>query len=76
MILNTSLRGPLTKRPFLTVLFLVAFLLDDAAFGRVLEIVAGGNEGTTRNEGGHLRPRTVGILFEGIAGYLGEACGI
>jgi hypothetical protein len=24
----------------------------------------------------HLRPRTVGILFEGIAGYLGETGGI
>ena len=37
-------------------LLLVAFLLDDVALGRVLEIVAGRNEGTPRDEGGHLRP--------------------
>ena len=37
-------------------LLLVAFLLDDAALGRVLEIISGRNEGTPRNEGSHLRP--------------------
>ena len=37
-------------------LLLVAFLLDDAALGCVLEIVTGRNEGTPRNEGGDLRP--------------------
>lgn len=37
-------------------LFLVAILLDDARLGRVLEIIAGRNEGTPRNEGSDLHP--------------------
>jgi hypothetical protein len=57
-------------------LLLIAFPLDDASLGRVLEITAGRNEGTASNEGGHLRPRTIRILFEGIAGQLGKARGI
>ena len=37
-------------------ILLVALLLDDAALGRVLEIVTSRNEGTPRNEDDHLRP--------------------
>jgi hypothetical protein len=35
---------------------------------RVLENIACRNERTSRNEGGHLRPRTVRVLFKGVAG--------
>jgi hypothetical protein len=57
-------------------LFLVALLLDNAGLGRILEIATGRDKGAPRNEDGDLRPRTVGILFEGIAGYFSEARGI
>jgi hypothetical protein len=57
-------------------LFLVALLLDNAGLGRVLEIATGRDKRAPRNENVDLRPRTVGILFEGIAGYFSEARGI
>ena len=41
-----------------------------------LKLLPAGMRAPPRNEDGHLRPRTVGILFEGIAGYLGETGGI
>src|SRR4029077_14881919 len=57
-------------------LFLVSLLLDNAGLGRVLEIATGRDKRAPRNENVDLRPRTVGILFEGIAGYFSEARGI
>ena len=57
-------------------LFLVALLLDNAGLGRVFEIATGRDKRAPRNENVDLRPRTVGILFEGIAGYFSEARGI
>jgi hypothetical protein len=66
------------KRPLLTIRFLllVALPLNDASLSRVLEITACWNEGASCDEGGHLRPRTIRILFEGVTGQLGEASGI
>ena len=40
----------------LNFLFLVALRLDNARLGRVLEIIAGRNEGAPRNKGSDLRP--------------------
>jgi hypothetical protein len=54
--------------PSAPCLLLVALLLDDTSLGRVLENIPWRNERTSRDEGRHLRPRTIRILFEGIAG--------
>jgi hypothetical protein len=66
------------KPPLLTIryLLLVTLPLHDASLSCVLEITACWNEGASCNEGGHLRPRTIRILLEGIIGQLGEASGI
>ena len=49
-------------------LLLFTHLLDDAGLDSVLENTACWDESTTGDEGRHLRPRTIRILFEGIAG--------
>jgi hypothetical protein len=57
-------------------LLLVALLLDDARLGSIFETITDRNKGASRNKDCDLCPRPIGILFEGIARQICDACGI